>query len=53
MREAGALGLDTPIGRRIEQVYLDAAARGIEGKDMTTVIQPMEQRAGVEVRRGR
>jgi 2-hydroxy-3-oxopropionate reductase len=53
MQESGALGLETPIGRRVEQAYLDAAARGIEGKDMTTVIQPMEQRAGVEVRRRR
>jgi hypothetical protein len=33
----------------VRQAYLAAAADGIEGVDMTTVIRPMERRAGVEV----
>ena len=49
MREARALGMATPLGAVVQQAYLDAAADGIEGADMTTVIRPMERRAGVEV----
>jgi 3-hydroxyisobutyrate dehydrogenase-like beta-hydroxyacid dehydrogenase len=51
MREASALQVEMPLGRAVEETYLAAAAKGVEGLDMTTVIRPMEQRAGVEVRR--
>jgi hypothetical protein len=40
-----------PLARIVEEAYQAAAAKGVEGLDMTTVIRPMEQRAGVEVRR--
>jgi len=49
MDEAAAIGIETPIGRWVERAYLDAADQGLDGRDMTVVIQPMEQRAGVEV----
>ena len=49
MHEAEALGVDTPFGALTQQAYLDAAEGGVDGKDMTTVILPMEQRAGVVV----
>jgi 3-hydroxyisobutyrate dehydrogenase-like beta-hydroxyacid dehydrogenase len=48
-QEAEALAMDTPLGAVVRQAYLAAAADGIEGVDMTTVIRPMERRAGVEV----
>jgi len=49
MREAGALAMETPLGAAVQQAYLAAAAAGVDGLDMTTVIRPMEQGAGVEV----
>lgn len=49
MREADALAMEMPLGAAVQQAYLAAAAGGVEGLDMTTVIRPMEQRAGVEV----
>jgi 3-hydroxyisobutyrate dehydrogenase-like beta-hydroxyacid dehydrogenase len=51
MREASALHTDMPLARIVEEAYQAAAAKGVEGLDMTTVIRPMEQRAGVKVRR--
>ncbi|MGE0221917.1 MAG: NAD(P)-dependent oxidoreductase [Acetobacteraceae bacterium] len=50
-QEAANLGVDTPFGALVRQAYLDAAANGVEGLDMTTVIQPMERRAGIAVRK--
>jgi 3-hydroxyisobutyrate dehydrogenase-like beta-hydroxyacid dehydrogenase len=49
MHEAEALGIDAPFGALTQQAYVDAAEGGMDGKDMTTVILPMEQRAGVVV----
>jgi 3-hydroxyisobutyrate dehydrogenase-like beta-hydroxyacid dehydrogenase len=49
LREAASLSMDTPLGRAIQRAYQEAAAGGVEGLDMTTVIRPMEQRVGVEV----
>ncbi len=49
MHEAEALDMNTPFGALVQQAYLDAAANGVDGLDMTTVIQPMEKRAGVIV----
>jgi 3-hydroxyisobutyrate dehydrogenase-like beta-hydroxyacid dehydrogenase len=51
MRETSALRVEMPLARVVQETYLAAAAKGVEGLDMTTVIQPMEQRASVEVRR--
>lgn len=51
MREAEGLGMAMPLATAVQQAYLAAAADGVEGLDMTTVIRPMEQRAGVEVGR--
>lgn len=49
MREARALAVETPLGAAVQRAYLNAAAGGVEGVDMTEVIRPMERRAGVEV----
>ncbi len=50
MREARALGVETPLSAGVHRAYLDAAAEGAAGLDMTVVIRPMEKRAHVEVK---
>jgi 3-hydroxyisobutyrate dehydrogenase-like beta-hydroxyacid dehydrogenase len=49
MHEAQALSFDTPLGAIVQQAY-KTADRGVPTQDMTEVVQPMEQRAGVKVR---
>jgi 3-hydroxyisobutyrate dehydrogenase-like beta-hydroxyacid dehydrogenase len=49
MHEAAALSFHTPLGAIVQQAY-QAADGSVPGQDMTEVIQPMEQRAGVVVR---
>lgn len=51
--EASGFGIDSPIGTLVRRAYARAGADGVDGLDMTTVIRPMEQDAGVEVRRRR
>jgi 3-hydroxyisobutyrate dehydrogenase-like beta-hydroxyacid dehydrogenase len=47
--EAGELGAPAPIAVLIEEIYRKAAESGLENADMTTIIQPMEQAAGVRI----
>jgi 3-hydroxyisobutyrate dehydrogenase-like beta-hydroxyacid dehydrogenase len=47
--EAEELGVPVPIAALIEETYRRAAESGLVNEDMTTIIQPMEQAAGVLV----
>jgi 3-hydroxyisobutyrate dehydrogenase-like beta-hydroxyacid dehydrogenase len=49
MHEAEALSFDTPLGAMVQRAY-QAADGGMPTQDMTEVVQPMERRAGVQVR---
>lgn len=50
MQEAASLHMDMPLAQAAQAAYLAAAAKGVDGLDMTTVIRPMEACAGVKVR---
>jgi 3-hydroxyisobutyrate dehydrogenase-like beta-hydroxyacid dehydrogenase len=47
--EAEELGVPVPIAALIEEIYRNAAKSGLEDEDMTTIIQPMEHAAGVQI----
>jgi 3-hydroxyisobutyrate dehydrogenase-like beta-hydroxyacid dehydrogenase len=49
MHEAQALSVETPLGAMVQRAY-QLADRHDPSQDMTEVVRPMEQRAGVEVR---
>ena len=50
LQEAEALGLSMDVGRAVGRVWALAVDEIGAEKDFTTVIQPLERRAGVEVR---
>jgi 3-hydroxyisobutyrate dehydrogenase-like beta-hydroxyacid dehydrogenase len=50
LEEAEALGISMEIGQAVRDLWQNAVAEIGAGSDLTQVIQPMEQRAGVVVR---
>jgi 3-hydroxyisobutyrate dehydrogenase-like beta-hydroxyacid dehydrogenase len=49
MHEAESLSVETPLGAMVQRAY-QLADKHEPSQDMTEVVRPMEQRAGVEVR---
>jgi 3-hydroxyisobutyrate dehydrogenase-like beta-hydroxyacid dehydrogenase len=49
MHDAQALSVETPLGAMVQRAY-QLADKHMPSQDMTEVVRPMEQRAGVEVR---
>ena len=49
MEHAAALDIPTPVSELVRQTYLTAIREGSDAADITTVIRPMEQQAGITV----